>query len=148
VPLHSLDNFTSQWTSQPEIQGPLTQLRPVAPLLFGSLARLDVKNIRSTPLPEPQAYGIIRETLGESATETSADPPSFRLVLVAFEVRMWRIFDWPRLNLPEPVLWKRFAAPECVFSFGMCCSLVLHFGQPTESTKDSRENLRNEVGPE
>jgi hypothetical protein len=32
---------------------------------------------------------------------------------------MWRIFDWPRLNLPEAVFEKRLAAPECVFNFGM-----------------------------
>jgi len=32
---------------------------------------------------------------------------------------MWRILDWPRLNLPVPVFLKRLAAPECVFNFGM-----------------------------
>src|SRR5580693_10003189 len=31
---------------------------------------------------------------------------------------MWRILEWPRLNLPVPVLVKRFAAPEWVFNFG------------------------------
>ena len=36
-----------------------------------------------------------------------------------FEVRIWRILDWPRLNLPVPVFLKRLAAPECVFNFGM-----------------------------
>jgi hypothetical protein len=32
---------------------------------------------------------------------------------------MWRIFDWPRLNLPDAVFEKRLAAPEWVFNFGM-----------------------------
>jgi hypothetical protein len=32
---------------------------------------------------------------------------------------MWRIFDWPRLNLPDAVFLKRFAAPEWVLSFGI-----------------------------
>ena len=45
--------------------------------------------------------------------------PSLALVLFVFEVRMWRILDWPRLNLPVPVFLKRLAAPECVFNFGM-----------------------------
>src|SRR5947208_15549285 len=61
----------------------------------------------------------MRATLGESATETRVCPPSLDLVLFVFEVRMWRILDWPRLNLPVPVFLKRLAAPECVFNFGM-----------------------------
>src|SRR5437899_11451981 len=61
----------------------------------------------------------MRATLGASASETRTIPPSLRLVLVAFEVRMWRILDWPRLNLPVPVFLKRLAAPECVFNFGI-----------------------------
>src|ERR1700727_2721500 len=61
----------------------------------------------------------MRATLGVSARETRTMPPSLRLVLWAFEVRMWRILDWPRLNLPVPVFLKRLAAPECVFNFGM-----------------------------
>jgi hypothetical protein len=32
---------------------------------------------------------------------------------------MWRVFDWPRLNLPDAVLVKRLAAPVWVFNFGM-----------------------------
>src|SRR5882757_4085853 len=61
----------------------------------------------------------MRATLGVSATETRTIPASLRLVLVAFDVRMWRILDWPRLNLPVPVFLKRLAAPECVFNFGI-----------------------------
>jgi len=61
----------------------------------------------------------MRATLAESASETRTEPPNLRLVLVAFEVRMWRILDWPRLNLPVPVFLKRLAAPLCVFNFGI-----------------------------
>jgi hypothetical protein len=41
------------------------------------------------------------------------------LVLVSFDVKMWRIFDWPRTILPVPVFLKRFAAPLWVFNLGM-----------------------------
>src|SRR3954471_8330801 len=61
----------------------------------------------------------MRATLGESASETKVPARRWRLVLVTFEVRIWRIFDWPRLNLPVPVFLKRFAAPEWVFNFGI-----------------------------
>src|SRR5216683_5286271 len=74
----------------------------------------------------------MRATLGESATETRVCPPSLRLVLVAFEVRMWRILDWPRLNLPVPVFLKRFAAPLCVFNLGMMFLTKCCFRQPSE----------------
>ncbi len=66
-----------------------------------------------------QAYGSMRAIFGVSASEIRAEPPRWRFVLVAFEVRMWRIFDWPRLNLPDAVFVKRLAAPEWVLSFGM-----------------------------
>src|SRR5579875_1488687 len=61
----------------------------------------------------------MRATLGVSATDTSTILPSLLLVFDSLEVRMWRILDWPRLNLPVPVFLKRFAAPEWVFNFGM-----------------------------
>jgi hypothetical protein len=32
---------------------------------------------------------------------------------------MWRACEWPRLILPVAVTRKRFAAPLCVFSFGI-----------------------------
>jgi hypothetical protein len=35
---------------------------------------------------------------------------------------MWRACEWPRLTLPDAVVRKRFAAPLCVFSFGMMTS--------------------------
>src|SRR5580765_3955851 len=61
----------------------------------------------------------MRATLAESASLTRVIERRWRLVLVFFEVRMWRILDWPRLNLPVPVFLKRLAAPECVFNFGI-----------------------------
>src|ERR1700753_298348 len=61
----------------------------------------------------------MRATLGVSATETSTILPSLLLVLDSLEVRMWRILDWPRLNLPVPVFLKRLLAPEWVLSFGI-----------------------------
>jgi len=73
-------------------------------------------------LPRPaenQAYGIMRSTFGKSASETSTVPPRWRLVFFSFDVKMWRIFVWPRSTLPVPVFLKRFAAPLCVFSLGM-----------------------------
>src|SRR5690348_1046247 len=71
----------------------------------------------------------MRATFAWSASETSTLCASLRLVFVSFDVRMWRIFDWPRLNLPVPVFLKRLAAPRCVFILGMvillekCCLL-------------------------
>ena len=41
----------------------------------------------------------------------------FRLLL--FLVKMCRACEWPRLILPVAVIRNRFAAPLCVFSFGM-----------------------------
>src|SRR5579875_2105542 len=61
----------------------------------------------------------MRATFAWSASETRALCASLRLVLVSFDVRIWRILDWPRLILPVPVFLKRLAAPRCVFSLGM-----------------------------
>src|SRR5579872_2025018 len=61
----------------------------------------------------------MRATFAWSASETSTLCASLRLVFVSFDVRMWRIFDWPRLNLPVPVFLKRLAAPRWVLSLGM-----------------------------
>src|SRR5215472_9184972 len=47
----------------------------------------------------------------------------WRLRLVSFEVRIWRLKACPRLNLPVPVFLKRFAAPLCVLSFGIAVFL-------------------------
>jgi hypothetical protein len=42
---------------------------------------------------------------------------------------MCRVFVWPRLIFPVPVLLKRFFAPVWVFNFGMFFSVLLDFGK-------------------
>src|ERR1039458_4267142 len=54
-----------------------------------------------------------------SALSTIVSLSSWRLRLVALEVRMWRFMEWPRLILPVAVFLKRFAAPLWVFIFGI-----------------------------
>src|ERR1035438_7659852 len=54
-----------------------------------------------------------------SALSTITSLSSWRLRLVALEVRMWRFIEWPRLILPVAVFLKRFAAPLWVFIFGI-----------------------------
>ena len=65
----------------------------------------------------------MRATFFWSALSTNVSVSSWRLRLVIFEVRMWRLKACPRLNLPVPVFLKRFAAPLCVFSFGIAICL-------------------------
>ena len=66
----------------------------------------------------------MRDTFAWSPSETSALLPSARLVFGAFDVRMCRVFVWPRLIFPVPVLLKRLAAPEWVFNLGIFFSLL------------------------
>ena len=47
-----------------------------------------------------QSYGIIRLTLGVSASLTSTVWPSLLLRFLSFEVRMWRKCEWRRFTLP------------------------------------------------
>src|ERR1022692_1254610 len=54
-----------------------------------------------------------------SSLSTIVSLSSWRLRLVALEVRMWRFMEWPRLILPVAVFLKRFAAPLWVFIFGI-----------------------------
>src|SRR5690348_884756 len=79
----------------------------------------------------------MRATFAWSASETSVLWASLRLVLVSFDVRIWRIFDWPRTILPVPVFLKRLAAPRCVLSLGMvfllesaCLQQLPVYGKP------------------
>src|SRR5690348_11615887 len=83
----------------------------------------------------------MRATLAWSASETSVLWASLRLVLVSFDVRMWRIFDWPRTILPVPVFLKRLAAPRWVFNLGMvflldsaCFQQLPVYGKPARLT--------------
>src|SRR5271170_613282 len=78
----------------------------------------------------------MRATFAWSASETSVLCASFRLVLVSFDVRMWRIFDWPRNILPVPVFLKRLAAPLCVFSLGMVFLLGICLFTASSSIRD------------
>ena len=48
-----------------------------------------------------------------------------RFRLAVFLVRMWRACEWPRLILPVAVSRNRFAAPLCVFSFGIIAPKVI-----------------------
>ena len=52
---------------------------------------------------------------------------------------MWRACEWPRLILPVAVRRKRFAAPLCVFSFGIIASFQVsnlrsQFSSPTAAS--------------
>src|SRR5208337_466841 len=61
----------------------------------------------------------MRLILGTSALSSITSVSSWRLRLVPFEVRIWRLYACPRLILPVPVFLKRLAAPLCVFIFGI-----------------------------
>src|SRR6185437_5125880 len=65
----------------------------------------------------------MRATFAWSPAETISLLPSFRLVFGALDVRMCRVFVWPRLILRVPVLLKRLAAPEWVFNLGILLSM-------------------------
>src|SRR5690606_8317172 len=75
-----------------------------------------------------QAKGIIALTDATSESCTAAEPRSWRLFLVVFLVRMWRLNAWPRLMEPLPRTLKRFAAPFLVFILGMMQTLLMHDG--------------------
>src|SRR6185437_6006578 len=66
----------------------------------------------------------MRATFAWSPSETMALLPSFRFVLGPFDVRMCRVFVWPRTILPVPVFLKRLAAPEWVFNLGIFFSFT------------------------
>src|SRR5271167_4630133 len=61
----------------------------------------------------------MRATFFWSALSTMLSVSRWRLRLVVFEVRIWRLKACPRLNLPVAVFLKRFAAPLWVLSFGI-----------------------------
>src|SRR5206468_4387817 len=56
------------------------------------------------------------------------DPRKWRLFLVVFLVRMWRLNACERLRLPLPRTRKRLAAPLLVFILGMTVSLFAAHG--------------------
>src|ERR1035438_10693213 len=71
----------------------------------------------------------MRATFLKSPSETSRVRPSLRFTLGDFEVRMCRVFVWPRLILPVPVWLKRFFAPVWVFNLGIFFSLSSRAGR-------------------
>src|SRR5215470_14259883 len=63
--------------------------------------------------------GSICFTRFTSEAEISVSLRSFRFRFFAFLVRMWLFPLFMRTILPPPVRLKRFAAPRCVFIFGI-----------------------------
>jgi|ERR1700680_3785505 len=61
----------------------------------------------------------MRLIFGVSASLTSTECPSFFFRFFDFDVRMWRKCECPRITFPVAVFLKRFAAPLCVFNFGI-----------------------------
>src|ERR1039458_5198347 len=76
-----------------------------------------------------------------SALSTKVSVSSWRLRLVALEVRMWRFMEWPRLILPVAVFLKRFAAPLWVFIFGIT-SFYYNINARTRPVGPNSELLR------
>src|SRR5436190_15221637 len=64
-------------------------------------------------------YGSMRASFGVSTAATVVVPRSPRLRLVVLLLRMCCLNALPRRNFPFFVRLKRFAAPRCVFSFGI-----------------------------
>src|SRR5258706_1599866 len=67
----------------------------------------------------------MRRTDLTSASCTCTEPRKWRLVLVDFLVRMWRLNAWPRLIDPLLRIVKRLAALFLVFIFGTMASIFL-----------------------
>jgi hydrogenase/urease accessory protein HupE len=65
-----------------------------------------------------------------------ADFLRFLLRFVVFVVRMWLALAWCLRTFPLPVSLKRFAAPRCVFSFGILLPLVSKL--PAEAVQSVR----------
>src|SRR5438045_14708 len=76
-------------------------------------------------------YGSMALTESALVLWTLVEPRSWRLFLVDFLVRMWRLNACERLMLPFARTRKRFLAPLLVFIFGMTKSLSLSYLLPT-----------------
>src|SRR2546422_543673 len=74
------------------------------------------------------AYGSIARTCCLSVACTSAVPRKWRLFLVVFFVRMWRLNACERLMLPPERILKRLAALRLVFILGIALLLFWHGG--------------------
>src|SRR6266851_112624 len=83
------------------------------------------------------AYGSIARTCCLSVACTSAVPRKWRLFLVVFVVRMWRLNACERLMLPPERILKRLAALRLVFILGIALLLFWHGdGWPQRSASD------------
>src|SRR5260221_5785876 len=76
----------------------------------------------------PCAYGSIARTCCLSVACTPAVPRRWRLFLVVFLVRMWRLNACERLIVPPERTLKRLAALRLGLSFGIAWVLILHGG--------------------
>src|SRR6266550_5778033 len=72
-------------------------------------------------------YGSMALTESALVLWTLVEPRSWRLFLVDFLVRMWRLNACERLMLPFARTRKRFLAPLLVFIFGMTKSFTFLF---------------------
>src|SRR3982751_1651087 len=76
----------------------------------------------------PYAYGSMACTESMLVAWISAMPRSWRLFLVDFLVRMWRLNAMERFTLPLPRTRNRFFAPLFVFILGMTAPLFAAHG--------------------
>src|SRR6266568_934963 len=94
------------------------------------------------------AYGSIARTCCLSVACTSAVPRKWRLFLVVFLVRMWRLNACERLILPPARILKRLAALRLVFSLGIALLLFWHGGgRPQRSAFRPRHQLLLKPAP-
>jgi len=76
-----------------------------------------------------------------SAGDTTIVPRSFRFRLRVLLVRMCRLNAFARTIFPDAVFLKRFAAPRCVFSFGIWLSaLSFQLSDSSSSSKLTAES--------
>jgi hypothetical protein len=76
-----------------------------------------------TAIADPASWqlqsGSILRSVAVSAFDVTDVPRNARLRLRVLLVRMWRLNALLRINFPVAVFLNRFAAPRCVFNFGM-----------------------------
>src|SRR5258707_15503077 len=87
----------------------------------------------------PYAYGSIARTCCLSVACTSAVPRKWRLFLVVFLVRMWRLNACERLMLPPERILKRLAALRLVFILGI--ALLSCFGMAAGGSSGALSDL-------
>src|SRR5437867_12760914 len=77
----------------------------------------------------------MRRSSARLAFDTTPVPFRPRFRLRDLLVRMWRLNALLRMNLPVAVFLNRFAAPRCVFSFGMMSFFKLRSVGPLEPSR-------------